>query len=83
MKTTSRGAEVVCRCRMCKSEYSDCHTPDGHASLALAAMGININPKLAEDPLSPQMFAIHNCSEHRQGLADLIGVSYDLTPKGK
>ncbi len=72
-----KGGSIYYRCRRCGKVYTACHSPDWHASLAWAALRIDINPKVAQDSMAPELLDLHHCSDTANGVADLVGAEAD------
>lgn len=75
----SQGGNILYRCRRCKTEFVDGHSPDWTTGLLHAYEGLAIKPS-GECVYIPELFTFHWCDgteARRVGLADLIGADPD------
>lgn len=87
-----KGGSILYECRHCGEVFSDCHSPDWHASIVWPTLGLDLDHDITHHAQSAKLFAIHHCRQGtdqqrgRWGVADLIGAAEDMAhelPKPK
>lgn len=78
IKSIGNGGDILYKCRLCGKVKAEAHSPDWHASVVYATIGIDMNPKVTQHSQAIDLFGICHCDDGRCGVTDLVGVDPDV-----